>query len=239
MPSFDGTVYIVDPDDSLRAALAAAIRGGGWGAETFPTAGAFLARPRLPAPACVLMELALPDLDGMDLLRCIVAERANVPVIVLSGPNDIPTTVRAMKEGALEFLLKPAPDELLLAAVEQALARSHAVHQLEAELLDMRLRYHSLSGREREVMTCVVSGFLNKQAGARLGISVITVKAHRGRVMRKMGANSLAELVSIALRLRLPLLPATRTAPSIWSGSIDRTNDLTGRGSMREMSRSA
>jgi FixJ family two-component response regulator len=216
MPSLNPTVFVVDPDESVRAFLDTLIRQAGWAPETFASAGEFLARPRLLAPSCLLLEVDLPDLDGFELQRRIAADRRETPIIVMSGQGDVPRTVRAMKAGALEFLVKPVADEALLAAVGQGIVQSQAVLEQETEQLELRRRYASLSGREREVMAQVVAGRLNKQAGAALGISEITVKAHRGKVMRKMGADSLAELVTMAVELRIASVPNTRI-PSVTS----------------------
>jgi FixJ family two-component response regulator len=201
MLSLIPTVYIVDPDPPVRISLERVIRRAGWAPATFPSAEKFLARPRLPVPGCLMLEVALPDLNGFELLHRIATDETKLPTIVMSGHADIPMTVRAMKAGAVEFLMKPLNDEAVLAAVGPAIARSRALLHQEAELLELRRRYTSLSSRERQVMAEVVAGLLNKQIGAMLGISEITVKAHRGKVMRKMGADSLPALVRMAMRM--------------------------------------
>jgi FixJ family two-component response regulator len=195
-------VFVVDDDISVRESLESLIRFEGWQPETFASAGAFLDRPRLRVPSCLVLDVSLPDLDGLDLQKRVV-DRSDMPIIFITGHGDIPMTVRAMKAGAVEFLTKPFGDEALLSAIRNALERSETSLGDEAELSVLRERYASLSRREREVMALVVSGKLNKQVGGELGISEITVKAHRGKVMRKMKADSLADLVKMAARLRL------------------------------------
>lgn len=201
-------VCVVDEDASVRESLAPLIRRAGWKPETFSSARDFLARPAPGVPSCLVLGVELPDLNGLDLQERIAAERSDMPVLFITGHADVPTTVRAMKAGAVDFLTRPFADEALLDAVRQALERSRAALQDAAEVRELRERYASLTRREREVMALVVAGLLNKQIGAELGTSEITVKAHRGRVMRKMKAGSLADLVRGAARLDLPLPPA-------------------------------
>ena len=198
-------VFVVDDDISVRESLAGLVHYAGWRVETFASAEEFLARPALRAPSCLVLDVSLPDINGLDVQERVAIDRIDMPIIFITGHGDIPTTVRAMKAGAVEFLMKPLRQEPLLAAIHDALARSISLIGQAAALAVLRSRYASLSGREREVMALVTSGKLNKQVGGELGISEITVKAHRGRVMRKMRAGSLADLVRIAARLRLPL----------------------------------
>lgn len=195
-------VFVVDDDISVRESLELLIHHEGWRPETFATAEAFLARPHVPAPSCLVLDVTLPDLNGLDLQKRIAAERAGMPIIFITGHGDIPTTVRAMKAGAVEFLIKPFGDEVLVDAIRGAIARSAVAQEEEAAMRVLRDRHASLSPREREVMALVVSGLLNKQVGGELGISEITVKAHRGRMMQKMQAPSLADLVTMAAKLR-------------------------------------
>ncbi len=198
-------VFVVDDDVSVRESLEALIRCAGWRPETFASAQEFLAHPKVRAPGCLILDVSLPGLSGLGLQERIAADRRELPIIFITGHGDIPTTVQAMKGGAVEFLTKPFGDDTLLVAVRNAIERSRAVLGDEAELLALRARHDSLSPREREVMALVVAGRLNKQVGGELGISEITVKAHRGQVMRKMGADSLADLVRMAARLAIPL----------------------------------
>ncbi len=209
------TVFVVEPDASHRTSLEVAVRRAGWKPVTLGSAVEFMAYSPPVAPSCLVLGTRLEELDDFNLLQRISTERPETPVIVVSDCGDIPLTVRAMKAGAAEFLVKPLADEGLRAAAEQAFTRSRAVLQQESDRVELRRRYNSLSVREREVMARVVAGSLNKHVGAALGISEITVKAHRGRVMRKMGAFSLAELVSMALRLRLPAPPTFAPRPAL------------------------
>ena len=187
----------------MRESLDVLIRHQGWQAEVFASADEFLARPQTSVPSCLILDLSLPGLSGLDLQRRIASEQSRLPIIFITGHGDIPSSVQAMKAGAVEFLTKPFTDDALLSAVRQALERSRIARDRDAELQELRGRYASLSPRERQVMGLVVSGLLNKQVGTELRISEVTVKAHRGRVMQKMKAGSLAELVEIAGKLRL------------------------------------
>jgi len=195
-------VFIVDDDVSVRESLELLIRCEGWQPETFKSAQEFLDRPRALVPCCLVLDVSLPGLNGLELQKRIAAERTDMPIIFITGHGDVPMTVQAMKAGAVEFLTKPFNDDVLLAAIRSALERSHAALDQESEMQVLRDRYASLSQRERQVMALVVSGLLNKQVGGELGISEITVKAHRGKVMQKMKASSLADLVKMATRLR-------------------------------------
>ena len=198
------TVFVVDDDVSVRESLELLIQSAGWQPETFSSAQEFLARPRLFAPSCLVLDVSLPDLNGLELQNRIGADRRDMPIIFITGHGDVPMTVRAMKAGAVEFLTKPFRDEVLLSAIRKAIEGSQAALTQEAQTLAIREGYGSLSRREREVMALVVAGRLNKQVGGELGISEITVKAHRGKVMRKMKADSLADLVNMAAILHLP-----------------------------------
>ena len=196
-------VFVVDDDISVRESLELLIRNEGWRAETFASAQEFLDRPRVIVPSCLVLDVSLPGLNGLDLQERVARERTDMPIIFITGYGDVPMTVRAMKAGAVEFLTKPFGDDVLLDAIRHALERSKAVLDQEAEMAVLRECYASLTRREREVMALVVSGLLNKQVGGELGISEITVKAHRGQVMQKMKAASLADLVKMAARLRI------------------------------------
>jgi FixJ family two-component response regulator len=198
-------VFVVDDDVSVRESLDSLIRCAGWQPETFASAQEFLVRSRIDVPSCLVLDLTLPDLNGLDLQKRIV-DRTDMPIIFITGYGDVPTTVQAMKAGAVEFLTKPFGDDVLLHAIQQAIERSQTALAHEAELRALRDCHASLTPREREIMALVVSGLLNKQIAVKLGISEITVKAHRGQVMRKMQVDSLAELVRLAATLNVPLV---------------------------------
>jgi FixJ family two-component response regulator len=201
------TVFVVDDDVSVRESLELLIRCEGLHAETFASAKEFLERPQVLAPSCLVLDVRLPELSGLDLQKLLVADGKVMPIIFITGYADVPMTVQAMKAGAVEFLTKPFSDDALLHAIRGAITRSEAALVHELELRALRESYASLSEREREVMALVVSGLLNKQVGGELGISEITVKAHRGKVMRKMKADSIAELVKMAAKLSLSATP--------------------------------
>ena len=203
-------VFVVDDDVSVRESLESLIRCEGWQPETFASAQEFLDYPRVHIPNCLVLDVSLPGLNGLDLQTIVADERADMPIIFITGHGDVPMTVQAMKAGAVEFLTKPFNDDVLLTAIRAALERSRVALSLEAEMRVLRDCYTSLTQRERQVMVLVVSGLLNKQIGGELGISEITVKAHRGKVMQKMKAASLADLVKMAAKLRLT--PAEITA---------------------------
>jgi FixJ family two-component response regulator len=195
------TVFVVDDDVSVRESLEALIGSAGWPVATFASAQAFLDRAREPGPGCLVLDVSLPDLSGLELQERLASDEIELPIIFITGHGDVPMSVRAMKAGAAEFLTKPIDDVALLRAIEDAIGRCRGVFEAQVNLRALRDDYASLSRREREVMTLVTAGFLNKQVGGKLGISEITVKAHRGSVMRKMKAQSFAELVNIAARL--------------------------------------
>ena len=194
-------VFVVDDDVSVCESLGLLIRDKGWQPETFGSAQEFLDHPRVAVPSCLLLDISLPGINGLELQKHIAIDRNDMPIIFITGNGDVPMTVQAMKAGAVEFLTKPFNDDVLLTAIQGALERSHAALGQEAEMRVLRDRYALLSQRERQVMTLVVSGLLNKQVGGELGISEITVKAHRGKVMEKMKAGSLAGLVKMASTL--------------------------------------
>jgi FixJ family two-component response regulator len=200
-------VFVVDDDVSVRESLELLIRHAGWQVELFASAHEFLARPPAMVPSCLVLDVSLPGLNGLELQKRVAVERSEMPIIFITGYGDVPMTVQAMKAGAVEFLTKPFSDDVLLNAIGQALDRSRQALDREADMRTLRESYASLSRREREVMALVVSGLLNKQVGGELGISEITVKAHRGRVMRKMNAGSLADLVTMAARLHVRATP--------------------------------
>jgi len=200
-------VFVVDDDVSVRESVELLIEFAGWQPETFASAKDFLARPRISTPCCLVLDVSLPDLNGLELQKLIASERTDMPIIFITGHGDVPMTVQAMKAGAVEFLTKPFDDEVLLSAIRHALKRSAAVLDDQAETTAMRNTYESLTPREQDVMRLVVAGMLNKQIGLKLGISEITVKAHRGKVMQKMKADSVADLVKTAVKLGLA--PAT------------------------------
>jgi len=202
MPDATPIVFVVDDDVSVRESLELLIKTAGWRPETFASAHDFLSRPRPTVPCCLVLDVTLPGLSGLELQQRI-AERTDMPIIFITGHGDVPMTVQAMKAGAIEFLTKPFTSDVLLGAMAGAIERSHLAVRHEAELQVLRNAYASLTPREREVMALVVAGLLNKQVGGELGISEITVKAHRGQMMRKMKADSLPELVTMAARLGL------------------------------------
>ena len=199
-------VFVVDDDISVRESLELLISSVGWRPQTFESAQDFLARPRATVPCCLVLDVTLPGLNGLELQQRLI-ERTDMPIIFITGYGDVPMTVKAMKAGAIEFLTKPFNDTVLLDAMRHAIERSRVAQQEETEIQALRRCYASLTPRERAVMTLVVSGLLNKQVGGELGISEITVKAHRGQVMRKMKAESLPDLVKMAARLGLREAP--------------------------------
>ena len=195
-------VFVVDDDISVRESLELLIRCEGWQPETFSSGQEFLSRPRALVPSCLVLDFSLPGLNGLELQKRIAVERTDMPIIFITGYRDVPMTVQAMKAGAVEFLTKPFGEDALLSAIRAALERSRVALSQEAEMRVLRGRDASLSRREQQVMALVVSGLLNKQIGGELGISEITVKAHSGKVMQKMKADSLADLVRMAAKLR-------------------------------------
>lgn len=203
MSSSTPIVFVVDDDISVRESLELLIRSEGWKPEIFASAQEFLERPRALVPSCIVLDVSLPGLNGLELQQRVAVERPDMPIIFITGHGDVPMSVQAMKAGAVEFLTKPFSDHALLSAVRQALERSRLALSSEAQMQSLRQRYAALTQRERQVMSLVVSGLLNKQVGGELGISEITVKAHRGKVMQKMKADSLPALVKMAAQLRI------------------------------------
>jgi FixJ family two-component response regulator len=207
MPDLTSIVFVVDDDVSVRESLELLIQSAGWRAETFASGDDFLSRPRVRVPCCLLLDVTLPGPNGLELQQQL-AERTDMPIIFITGHGDVPMTVQAMKAGAVEFLTKPLQHEVLVNAIRGALERSRVALRLDSEIRALRNCYQLLTAREREVMALVVSGMLNKEVGGELGITEITVKAHRGQVMRKMKADSLPDLVTMAARLGI--LPVSK-----------------------------
>src|SRR5215467_2488134 len=207
MASSKPIVFVVDDDISVRESLELLIQNEGWQPKPFASAQEFLECPRALVPNCLLLDISLPGMTGLDLQKRIAIERTDLPIIFITGHGDVPKSVQAMKAGAVEFLTKPFNDEVLLTAIQQALERSRQALAQQAEMHELRDRYGSLTPRERDVMALVVSGLLNKQVAGELGISESTVKAHRGQVMQKMKANSVADLVKMTARLHPSAAP--------------------------------
>jgi FixJ family two-component response regulator len=208
-------VFVVDDDISVRESLELLIEFAGWQPETFASAKEFLAHARTGTPSCLVLDVSLPEINGLELQKLIASERTDMPIIFITGHGDVPMTVQAMKAGAVEFLTKPFDDEVLLTAIRHAIKRSVAALDDQAEITTLRRSYESLTPREQEVLRLVVAGMLNKQIGLKLGISEITVKAHRGKMMQKMKAVSVADLVKAAVRLGLAPAKNPWHAPSV------------------------
>ena len=200
-------VFVVDDDISVRESLESLIRFAGWQPQIFASAQEFLLRPPVFVPSCLVLDVMLPDLNGFDLQKRLATDRVTMPIIFITGHGDVPMAVRAMKAGAVEFLNKPYSDEMLLSAIQEAIECSDAALRREADMRSIRDRYASLSPRERQVMALVVRGLVNRHVGSELFITEITVKVHRGNVMRKMKADSLADLVNMAATLGLASTP--------------------------------
>jgi FixJ family two-component response regulator len=203
LPNPDAIVWVVDDDASVREALESLIRSAGLRVETLASADEFLACPRVEAPSCLVLDVRMPRLSGLDLQKRMAEINLQIPIVFITGHGDVRTSVRAMKAGAVEFLTKPFDDQDLLEAIQQAIKRDREARQHQAELGELRARYESLTPREREVMGRVVSGLLNKQVAAELGTSEITIKVHRAQVMHKMHAGSLADLVRMSEKLEI------------------------------------
>jgi FixJ family two-component response regulator len=197
-------VFIVDDDVSVRESLELLVRNENWKPETFASAQEFLNHPRVVVPSCLILDLSLPGLTGLELQKRLTLEQVDMPIIFITGYGDVPKSVQAMKGGALEFLTKPLDNDALISAIRKALERSRVALSKAAEMRELHARYSLLTSREHQVMALVVSGLLNKQVGGELGISEITVKAHRRQVMQKMQADSLATLVKLADKLGVP-----------------------------------